>query len=135
LFYGLPNSYGTLGYILRATVKLRRAKPYVKLHTERLRNTAKLVQMMKQASEDSECDYIESLVYSPDELYITTSQQIDQAAEVGSIYGSTVFYQEISRPGDLALTTKDYLFRYDPEWFWAVPHTPFYNFSEKLRLL
>jgi hypothetical protein len=132
LFYGLPNSYGTLGYILRATIKLHRAKPYVKLHTERLHNTAELVQMMKEASEDSLCDYIESLVYYPNELYMTTSRQIDQAAEVKSIYGSTVFYQEISRPGDLTLTTKDYLFRYDPEWFWAVPHTPFYNFFRKV---
>jgi FAD/FMN-containing dehydrogenase len=132
LFCGLPNSYGTLGYILRATIKLRRAKPYVRLHTERLRDTAELVQMMKQAGEDHRCDYIESLIYSPGKLYMTTSRQVDQAAEVVSIYGSTVFYQEISRPGDLTLTIKDYLFRYDPEWFWAMPHTPLYNFFRKV---
>jgi hypothetical protein len=132
LFYGLANSYGTLGYILRATIKLRRAKPYVRLHTERLHDTAELVQMMGQATEDSQCDYIESLAYSPTELYMTISRQVDQAVEIKGIYGPTVFYQEISRPGGLTLTTKDYLFRYDPEWFWAVPHTPFYSFFRKV---
>src|SRR5690242_20580855 len=34
LFYGFPNSYGTLGYALRLTIRLIPAKPYVRLtHT------------------------------------------------------------------------------------------------------
>jgi len=33
LFRALPNSYGTLGYILRAKIRLMPAAPYVHLHT------------------------------------------------------------------------------------------------------
>jgi FAD/FMN-containing dehydrogenase len=32
-----------------------------------------------------------------------------------------VFYQRVSIPGEMRLTAKDYLFRYDPEWFWNIP--------------
>jgi FAD/FMN-containing dehydrogenase len=31
LFFALPNSYGTLGYILRAKLRLEPAKPFVEL--------------------------------------------------------------------------------------------------------
>src|SRR6185312_6671247 len=35
LFAALPNSYGTLGYILRAKIALHQAAPYVHLHMQR----------------------------------------------------------------------------------------------------
>lgn len=127
LFHGLPNSYGTLGYILRAVIKLEPAKKYVRLHTEQFQTTRSLLQAMKKATKNKKIDYIESLIYSKDELYLTTSQQSDDAEVITNIYGKTIFYREVSRTGDITLTMKDYLFRYDPEWFWAIPDTPLYN--------
>lgn len=132
LFYGLPNSYGTLGYILRTRIKLHRAKPYVHLRTSRLYSTQELVNTLEKASNNPENDYVESLFYSKEELYLTEVTQSDAAESVTSIYGETVFYKEISRPGKFSLTMKDYLFRYDPEWFWAVPHSTPYNLFRKI---
>lgn len=132
LFYGLPNSYGTLGYILCATIKLHRVKPYVRLNTKRLHSTQELVESLEQASSDPANDFIESLFYSSTELYLTTAAFSDTAAQVTSIYGKTVFYKEVSRPGELTLTTKDYLFRYDPEWFWAFGRSFFLDLFRKV---
>jgi FAD/FMN-containing dehydrogenase len=127
LFAGLANSYGTLGYILRAKIKLRSAKRYVQLTTTRHKTTKDLAKAMQKAASSSKTDYMESLIYSKDELYLTIGKQVDTAENVTSIYGQTVFYRDISRPGKIWLTTKDYLFRYDPEWFWALPETDTYR--------
>lgn len=127
LFFGLPNSYGTLGYILRVRLQLHPAKPYVHLRTERFHATKELVGAMERESKNSDNDYLESLFYSPSELYLTTARQTDQAGKLSGIYGKNIFYRQISRPGELRLTTKEYLFRYDPEWFWAMPEAGFHN--------
>jgi FAD/FMN-containing dehydrogenase len=123
LLRGLPNSYGTLGYILRAKLELRPAKPYVHLHTREFEDLDALLAAIALAVDDPGNDYIECLAYSPNRLYLTLGTERDVADRVTSIYGSTVFYREISRPGELTVTTRDYLFRYDPEWFWGLPES------------
>jgi FAD/FMN-containing dehydrogenase len=127
LFAGLANSYGTLGYILRARIKLKSVKPYVKLQTTSYSSTAKLLDAMYKAAEDPQTDYVESLLFSKEQLYLTIGTGVEKAEVVTSIYGQTVFYRCISQPGTIYLTIKDYLFRYDPEWFWALPETPIYR--------
>jgi hypothetical protein len=125
LFHALPNSYGTLGYILRATIRLRRARPYVRLDTRRFDSVPELLDAMAAAADDPAVDHVESPIYSRTESYLTLGTQVDEpAGAVTSIYGPTIFYREISRPGRVTLTQQDYLFRYDPEWFWALPRSP-----------
>lgn len=121
LFHGLANSYGTLGYVLRARLRLRPAKPYVALETRAFTSVEDLVDAFAAAVDEPSLDYLESLTYAKDRLYLTAGREVDAANDVTSVYGSTVFYRQISRPHAMTLTTKDYLFRYDPEWFWALP--------------
>lgn len=131
LFHGLPNSYGTLGYILRVTLQLRPAKPFVSLHTERFHDTTALLRALEKAGTQNN-DYVESLVYGPDELYLTTVKETETAENVRSIYGNASFYKDISTSGDFSLPTKEYMFRYDPDWFWGVPHGGVYDWFRRL---
>lgn len=127
LFYGLPNSYGTLGYIVRAKIRLRHIKPYVELTTRHFSDTGNLLDAMERATRDDSIGYIENLSYSKDQLYLTTGRDIDKATDPLSIYGGTIFYQEISKPGVIYLSAEDYVFRYDPEWFWGLPQSGVYS--------
>ncbi|HUC20692.1 MAG TPA: FAD-binding oxidoreductase, partial [Candidatus Polarisedimenticolaceae bacterium] len=127
LFHGLPNSYGTLGYILRAKIKLHPVKPYVLLTTERYHSINMLVAAMDKASKNPRYDYLESMAYAADELYLTTVRHTDQPQNLKSIYGPNIFYRQISQTGIISLRIKDYMFRYDPEWFWALPDSGFYQ--------
>lgn len=127
LFAGLANSYGTLGYVLRAKMKLRPAKKYVRLVTNHHATTASLISAMKRATAHLKVDYMESLIYGKGQLYLTIGTQTNTARTVSSIYGQSVFYRQISKPGTIWLPTKEYLFRYDPEWFWAIPETKAYS--------
>jgi FAD/FMN-containing dehydrogenase len=123
LFYALANSYGTLGYILRVKIKLRAVLPYMLLTTRRFETIDALLKAMKAAAADPKIDSIESLVYTKKEMYLTTAMQSETPQNLMSIYGKMIFYKAISKVGVLSLTTKDFLFRYDPEWFWNVPQT------------
>jgi FAD/FMN-containing dehydrogenase len=132
LFFGLSNSYGTLGYILRAKIKMRPVAPYVELTTKRFYDSESLCGAMKEATKDEGIEYIENLSYSETELYLTTGKHTSEAQNTLSIYGDTIFYKEISRPGVVRLPIEEYVFRYDPEWFWGLPESLPYALFRKL---
>lgn len=135
LYYGLPNSYGTLGYVLRVKIKLRNATKYVHLHTQKYNNTKSLLEAIKRATQDASIDYVESLVYDAKTMYLTIGKQVKtmpNSVKLSSIYGSSIFYKDISKPGDMYLPTKEYIFRYDPEWFWNVPESRLYNWYRRV---
>jgi len=131
LFAALGNSYGTLGYILRAKIRLMPAKPYVGLEVTEHAEAGAFLDDLRRAADDLSVDFVESLMYAadaargtPDRLLAIASRFADappagRAAE--DIIRKNVFYKLVSQPGTLWLTTKDYLFRYDPEWFWNIP--------------
>ncbi|HWQ40246.1 MAG TPA: FAD-binding oxidoreductase [Burkholderiales bacterium] len=121
LFYGLPNSYGTLGYILRAKMRLMPAKPYVHLGTARYTDLDAFLDAMRAATLREDIDFIEGIFFDARRLYLTLSRFVDRAPRVDDILRRNIFYKLIQEQPDVYLTTKDYLFRYDPEWFWNIP--------------
>jgi hypothetical protein len=132
LFHGLANSYGTLGYILRAKIKLRKTKPYMQLTTKHFENINQYLAALKAASQNKTIETVEGLVYGPKEFYLTTGKEVSKPENLKTIYGDALFYQDISKNGTFTLPTKEYLFRYDPEWFWNMPETAFFNTVRKL---
>jgi FAD/FMN-containing dehydrogenase len=127
LFHALPNSYGTLGYILRATMRLMPALPYVHLHTARFSDLDAYLEAMRAATERADVDFVEGTFYSASRLFLTVSRFVEQPPRVDDILRDNIFYRLIERESDVYLTTKDYLFRYDPEWFWNLPETRAYD--------
>src|SRR5688572_27696217 len=92
LFKALPNSYGTLGYILRATMRLMPAQPYVHLHTERFDDLDAFLAAMRAATERGDIDFIEGLLYSERRLLLTLSRFVAAAPSVDDILRN-VFYR------------------------------------------
>jgi FAD/FMN-containing dehydrogenase len=123
LFHALPNSYGTLGYILRAKIHLMRAEPWVHLHTTRFSDLASFLEAMHAATRDSSVDFTEGLFYAGGPFYLTNTRFADQVPRVDDIVRDHIFYKLIQHQPDVYLTARDYIFRYDPEWFWNLPET------------
>ena len=121
LFRTLPNSYGTLGYLLRARVRLMSVRPFVHLHTTRHRHVRSFLDAMRAATERADVDFIEGLVYGPEELLLTVSRYVDETPYVDDILRRHIFYRLLSEREHVYLTARDYLFRYDPDWFWNFP--------------
>jgi FAD/FMN-containing dehydrogenase len=123
LFHGLPNSYGTLGYILRARIRLMHAKPFVHLHSEPFSDLGAFLEAMSRATQDPTVDFIEGLCFTPQRLHLMVARMVDHAARPDDIVREHIFYKLAAERSDIFLTTRDYIFRYDPEWFWNIPET------------
>jgi FAD/FMN-containing dehydrogenase len=127
LFNALPNSYGTLGYILRAKIALHRAGPYVHLHVEKFRDPAEYLEAMRVATESPDLTFVEGLFFEDKRFFLMTGRFVDQVPWRDDIVRNHVFYRLVEKRRDIYLSTFDYIFRYDPDWFWNVPETGFYN--------
>ena len=127
LFKALPNSYGTLGYILRARLSLIPARPFVHLRIERFDSSRTFLAAMQQATTHADVDFIEGLFFEDRRFYLMTGWFADEVPQVDDILRENVFYQLVQARQDIYLATADYIFRYDPEWFWNIPDTPLYR--------
>jgi FAD/FMN-containing dehydrogenase len=123
LFRALPNSYGTLGYILRAKVRLMAAAPHVYLHTIPFDDPVAFLEAMRAATERTDVDFIEGLFYGCDRLFLILARFADRVPRTDDILRHDIFYKLVTREPDVYLTTRDYLFRYDPDWFWNLPES------------
>lgn len=126
LFHALPNSYGTLGYILRAKIKLEPAKPYVEIAIETYRDSKSYLDAMQRATERDDIDFVEGLFFEDERYFLKCGRFRETLADPDDILRRNIYYKLVQSRDFVRLTTFDYIFRYDPEWFWNIPETTFY---------
>lgn len=79
LFYAVPWSCGTLGFLVAAEIKIVPFKKYVKLHYTPVRGLEKICEKFSRESQKKENYFVEGLVYSADEAVIMTGVLTDDA--------------------------------------------------------
>jgi FAD/FMN-containing dehydrogenase len=124
LFRGFPNSYGTLGYALSLTIELEPVAPFVHLRHYRFRDPETCMEAVaKIAAEGSyeghQADFLDGAMFSLDEIYLTVAAFSDVAPWTSDYTGSQIFYQSLRGPREDFLTVRDYLWRWDTDWFWC----------------
>jgi FAD/FMN-containing dehydrogenase len=132
LFFGFPNSYGTLGYVLRLKVKLIPAKKYVQLRHIRFTGPEEFFSHIQSICAASGFDYIDGVVFNRSEMYVTTGEFTDQAPFVSDYTYMKVFYKSIRQREVDYLTAKDYIWRWDTDWFWCSKHFYVQNYAVRL---
>lgn len=125
LFFGFANSYGTLGYVLRAWMRVIPVKPYVRLRHEIHRQPAEglaLVARLCAANRGGagECDFIDASWFGPkDGMVVTTATFVDKAPQVSDYKGRNIYYKSLLQRDEDWLRTEDYIWRWDTDWFWC----------------
>lgn len=127
LFRALPNSYGTLGYAVAFRVQLQPVGRYVSLRHPRFRDAAEAAEAItgicKAGEYDGEpVDFCDGTVFDADEQYLTLGRFTDEAppGRAPSDYtGQGIYYRSVQRRDTDLLTTHDYLWRWDTDWFWC----------------
>jgi FAD/FMN-containing dehydrogenase len=118
LFYGFPNSYGTLGYALKVTARTVPVKPYVRLEHVRHTNSEKFFADL-EARCATDVDFVDGTVFSGEEMYLTLGRFTDSAPHISDYTYENIYYRSIrERPEDY-LTVRDYIWRWDTDWFWC----------------
>lgn len=124
LFFGFPNSYGTLGYALRLRIELQPVAPYVALHHTRFDDVKSYTSAIDDATgtgswDGDPLDFIDGVVFSPDEMYLTTASLVSKASYTSDYTRRGIYYRSIQRRTRDFLTIRDYLWRWDTDWFWC----------------
>ncbi|MFL6656023.1 MAG: FAD-binding protein [Sulfurifustis sp.] len=119
LFYGFPNSYGTLGYALRIKAKAIRAKPYIELTHVRHSDARAYFEDLARWCGRDDVDFVDGTIFGRNEMYLTLGRFRDAAPYVSDYTYEHIYYQSIrAREADY-LTAADYIWRWDTDWFWC----------------
>ncbi|MFA9262099.1 MAG: FAD-binding protein [Undibacterium sp.] len=144
----LPCTYGTVGVITAAKLKLIPAKPYVRLHYDRVDSHAEMIERTRALSRRSDIDLIDGILFQKDHGVIMTgifSDTTDDLPLQQTLrFSDEWFYLQVEKitkrhtAFETVLPIRDYLFRYNRGAFWTgrmgfeLLHFPFTRF---LRLL
>ncbi len=119
LFHGFPNSYGTLGYALRVKAKTIPVKKYVRLSHLPFTDGETYFKELEKQLRAGEADFVDGTIFSPQQMYITLGRFTDSAPYTSDYTYEHIYYRSIAEKREDYLTTHDYLWRWDTDWFWC----------------
>ncbi|MGH3436527.1 MAG: FAD-binding protein [Sciscionella sp.] len=125
LFHGFPNSYGTLGYTLRCEIELQPVRPYVQLRHVRCGDAEEAAELiaevcLRRSHLGQQVDFVDGTAFTPRQIYVTLGTFTDNAPSGTSDYtGQQIYYRSIPLREVDHLSTHDYLWRWDTDWFWC----------------
>ncbi len=118
LFFGFPNSYGTLGYALRVRAQTIPVKRFVRVEHERYADPADYFNALSGLC-DSDADFVDGVVFGPQELYASCARFADEAPITSDYTYEKIYYRSLREKQTDFLTAHDYLWRWDTDWFWC----------------
>jgi FAD/FMN-containing dehydrogenase len=129
LFYGFPNSYGTLGYVLRAKLKLIPVQPFVELRHVRFETPGEIFAAIGQITDTHKydgqtVDFLDGVVFEPGVQYLTLCRMVGEAAKPSRYDYLGIYYQSIQKKPTDHLSIHDYIWRWDTDWFWCSKNIP-----------
>src|SRR5205823_7340894 len=115
----IPNSYGTLGYALKLSARTLPVKPYVHIEHLRYTDAAACFAGVAHYVDERDTDFLDGVVFAPGELYLTRGSFVDSAPYTSDYSYERIYYQSIRERASDYLTARDYLWRWDTDWFWC----------------
>jgi FAD/FMN-containing dehydrogenase len=124
LFFGFTNSYGSLGYALRIRIELEPVTPYVHLRHVRFRSVDDCAAAIAEICparqfQGEQVDFVDGTWFSLDECYLTLGSYAATAPHASDYTRQRIYYRSIQNQNEDWLTTPDYLWRWDTDWFWC----------------
>ncbi|MET0998073.1 MAG: FAD-binding oxidoreductase [Marmoricola sp.] len=125
LFTTFPNSYGSLGYATRLRIELEPVRSHVALRHVHFSDAGTLQQAIATVTDSGEwhgehVDAMDGTAFEPGEYYLTLARWVDAPEGDGSDYvGQQIYWRSIQQREIDLLTTYDYLWRWDTDWFWC----------------
>ena len=118
LFFGFPNSYGTLGYALRLRAKTVPVTPSVELRHRRFGDALAFFSALEEACSLSH-DFVDGVVFAGDALVLSTARFVDSAPYQSDYTFEKIFYRSLLEREADYLSAHDFLWRWDTDWFWC----------------
>jgi FAD/FMN-containing dehydrogenase len=118
LFYGFPNSYGTLGYALRLRARTRPVLPFVAIRHRRCGDAGGFFAALDEACH-GDADFVDGVVFGRDRLVLTEGRFVARAPAASDYTFERIYYRSLLERTEDHLTARDWLWRWDTDWFWC----------------
>ena len=119
LFFGFPNSYGTLGYAIKVTARTVPVKPYVRIEHVHHTDPKRYFEDLEARCRAGDADFVDGTVFSGEEMYITLGRFADNAPYTSDYTFEHIYYRSIREKKTDWLTARDFIWRWDTDWFWC----------------
>ena len=129
LFFGFPNSYGTLGYALAVRARTQPVQPFVAVEHRSFDSAAAAFQDLSAltsgagasgaADPAGEIDFLEGVAFGPDEVVLTRGRFVERAPYVSDYGLERIYWRSLREHEKDYLATRDFLWRWDTDWFWC----------------
>ncbi len=122
LFFGFPNSYGSLGYATRVRIGLIPVKPFVRLEHARYEDPESLFGAIEAECSVPSCDFLEAVFFGPGQFVLTRAHLLETLPDGGETSDYTwmkQYWKSLRERREDHLTIRDYLWRWDTDWFWC----------------
>ncbi|RKN23518.1 FAD-binding oxidoreductase [Micromonospora musae] len=124
LFAAFPNSMGSLGYATRLRIELQPVRRYVALRNVRFTSLEVLTDAIAEVTATrswagTPVDTMDGVMFSPGEAYLVLGSFTDEGGRPSDYTGQDIYYRSLRRRVRDTLTTYDYLWRWDTDWFWC----------------
>lgn len=132
LFYGMVNSYGTLGYILSMRIQLMKIKPYVDVTYLHFSEPHKFFEKIKDICNNSgstgNMDFVDGLISSADHQTLVVGKLVDNPSYLmaPNYVTDAIYYKSIQNKTSETsetFTITDYVWRWDRDSFWSTTGT------------
>jgi len=119
LFFGFANSFGTLGYALRVKAKTVAAKKFVDVTHTRYADPLAFFAALETSCENADADFVDGVVFAPGEYYLNVGRFVEAAPFRSDYTYMNIYYRSIRERERDYLSTLDYIWRWDTDWFWC----------------
>ncbi|MGZ5157896.1 MAG: FAD-binding protein, partial [Caldimonas sp.] len=119
LFHGFANSYGTLGYALRLRLRTRPVRPYVRVLHVRHSALRAFFADLERCCSDPSIAFVDGVVFDARTLVLNVASFVDKAPWLGDYGFERIYYRSLLDGEVDYLSVKDYLWRWDTDWFWC----------------
>jgi FAD/FMN-containing dehydrogenase len=117
LFFGFPNSYGTLGYALRLKLKVQPVDRLVHVRHRRFGAAEAFFDALAAAC-TGDADFVDGVVFDRGTLVLSTARFASDGPAPSDYTFERVYYRSLLERDEDWLTTPGYLWRWDTDWFW-----------------
>ena len=119
LFRALPNSYGTLGYAIKLTARTLPVRPCVRVEHAKYADATSFFAALAAQCSDPSAYFVDGVAFGRDELVLSTARFVDDAPFTSDYTYERIYYRSLRERDIDYLTTRDYLWRWDTDWFWC----------------
>lgn len=120
LFYGVPNTLGTLGYITQMTLTIRKCKPYVKTTNYLFSTSDAFFKHLEQYQQDVTVDFLDGTIFGEHQFVLIVGQFKDMLkGTLDNFVNDKVYWQSIMKEKTHWFTTKEYIYRWDTDMYYT----------------